>query len=215
MFRNMKLGIKLLVAFLTVGVVPFAVTGVLSLRNASQALTEKAYGQLEGLRGIKKARIENFFAEIKRTQVEDYFRKSFVQMGVFARSTDVSRLYEALVQHHRGTKVSATDNYFAMTTEYKRIYGQLAASLNQFQKDRSYGDKLMRSDSLLDPVHHTIKASFADPSRGRVDTGAARKALAGQSGADVIVNCNGNPVLSSYAPLTVGDTTWGHRRRNR
>ncbi len=37
-------------------------------------------------------------------------------------------------------------------------------------------DKLMRSDSLLDPAH-TIKASFANPEKGRVDTEASREAL--------------------------------------
>ena len=69
-------------------------------------------------------------------------------------------------------------------------------------------DKLMRSDSFLDPVHHTVKASFADPGRGSVDTEAARKALEGTTGREVIEDYNGNPVLSAYTPLDLGDYTW-------
>ncbi|MGR3317548.1 MAG: methyl-accepting chemotaxis protein [Candidatus Anammoxibacter sp.] len=69
-------------------------------------------------------------------------------------------------------------------------------------------DKLMRSDSYLDPVNHTVKASFANPDKGRVDTEAARDALDGKTDTKIIIDYNGNPVLSAYTPLKVGNTTW-------
>jgi methyl-accepting chemotaxis protein len=69
-------------------------------------------------------------------------------------------------------------------------------------------DKLMRSDSFLDPTHHSVQASFADPAKGSVDTEAVREALAGKTGEKVIIDYNGNPVLSAYAPVSVGGTTW-------
>ncbi|MBI9079650.1 MAG: methyl-accepting chemotaxis protein [Pseudodesulfovibrio sp.] len=69
-------------------------------------------------------------------------------------------------------------------------------------------DMLMRSDSFLDPKHHTIAASFADPVKGRAETEATRNALAGKTATEVIMDYNNNPVLSSYAPVKVGDTTW-------
>ena len=69
-------------------------------------------------------------------------------------------------------------------------------------------DKLMRSDSYLDPANHSVKASFANPSKGSVNTKAASEALSGNTGAEIIMDYNGNPVLSAYAPLKVGDTTW-------
>ncbi len=69
-------------------------------------------------------------------------------------------------------------------------------------------DLLMRSDSYLDPQNHSVKASFADPERGKVDTEAARRALAGASETSVVLDYNGSTVLSAYAPLTVGDITW-------
>ena len=63
MFKKMKLGTKLIVAFLAVGVIPFATIGIISLTKSSNAISDQAYGQLKGVRGIKKTQIENFFAE--------------------------------------------------------------------------------------------------------------------------------------------------------
>ena len=69
-------------------------------------------------------------------------------------------------------------------------------------------DKLMRSDSFLDPANHSVKASFANPANGVIDTEAAQEALAGTTAAKIVDDYNGNSVLSAYTPLQVGDTTW-------
>ena len=69
-------------------------------------------------------------------------------------------------------------------------------------------DKLMRSDSFLDTVNHTVEASFANPDKGSVDTEASREALAGATDVKIIIDYNGNPVLSAYTPIKVADTTW-------
>jgi methyl-accepting chemotaxis protein len=71
-------------------------------------------------------------------------------------------------------------------------------------------DKLMRSDSYLDPDKHSIKASFAgDVSNNGVDTEAANLALNGQTGTKIIVDYNGNKVLSAYSPLQIYGLQWG------
>ncbi|WP_211829438.1 methyl-accepting chemotaxis protein [Kistimonas asteriae] len=70
-------------------------------------------------------------------------------------------------------------------------------------------DQLMRSDSFLDPVNHTVVASFANPALGKVDTDASRAALSGQAGSGIVIDYNGNPVLSAYEPVKVADNiTW-------
>ncbi|MBU2550611.1 MAG: HAMP domain-containing protein [Proteobacteria bacterium] len=69
-------------------------------------------------------------------------------------------------------------------------------------------DKLMRSDSFLDKTNRSVKASFANPSKGQVDTGASKAALAGRTGSGLITDYNGSPVLSAYAPVKFGDVTW-------
>ncbi len=70
-------------------------------------------------------------------------------------------------------------------------------------------DQLMRSDSFLDPADHSVKASFADPAQGRVNTPASIAACAGRTGAEVVIDYNGNTVLSAYCPVHVGNVTWG------
>ncbi len=70
-------------------------------------------------------------------------------------------------------------------------------------------DQLMRSDSHRDPVNHTVKASFENPSLGKVDTEASRAALSGQTGSGIVIDFNGNLVLSAYEPVKVADNvTW-------
>ncbi len=70
-------------------------------------------------------------------------------------------------------------------------------------------DKLMRSDSFLDPEGHSVKASFAGTlEKNGVDKEASREALAGKTGADVIIDYNGNPVLSVYGPVKIHGLNW-------
>ncbi len=69
-------------------------------------------------------------------------------------------------------------------------------------------DLLMRSDSYLDPVNHTVMSSFRNPELGKVDTAAARAALAGERDSEIIIDYNGNPVLSAYTPIDIGGVTW-------
>lgn len=69
-------------------------------------------------------------------------------------------------------------------------------------------DKLMRSDSYLDPQSHSVVGSFKNPEKGKVDTEASREALSGVTGREIIQDYNGNPVLSSYAPIKVGGIDW-------
>ncbi|MEN6428504.1 MAG: cache domain-containing protein, partial [Phycisphaerales bacterium] len=70
-------------------------------------------------------------------------------------------------------------------------------------------DKLMRSDSFLDPQGHSVKASFAGTvAKNGCDTEASREALAGGTDAKIITDYNGNPVLSAFTPVQAGDATW-------
>ena len=70
-------------------------------------------------------------------------------------------------------------------------------------------DLLMRSDSYLDPEGHTVKASFAgNVSNNGVDTVAANLAIAGETGAQEIIDYNGNAVLSAYTPIDVHGIRW-------
>lgn len=69
-------------------------------------------------------------------------------------------------------------------------------------------DFLMRSDSYLAHQTHSVNASFASPGIGSLNTQATQAALAGETGQKVLPDYRGTPVLSAYAPLKVGDSTW-------
>jgi len=337
MFKDMKLGTKLLVAFLCVGVIPFAVIGILSMTKSSTALSDLAYGQLEGMRGVKKAQIENFFAErqgdmgvlmetaatlrqesftkltgirdIKLLQIKNYFNQRLRLMAdtqknlrytaglpefseAFTMGVESSAYQEAYRNRHDGLKTHCETYGFydlflidpsgnvVYTVTRESDFGQnvITGSLKDsglataFQKGKAGAafidyswykpsndvagffstpihnpqgtfvgvaafqvsleevneimqvrtgmgktgesylvgqDKKMRSDSYLDPEGHTVKASFAGSvAANGADTEAVQLALSGKTGSDVIMDYNGNPVLSAYAPLSFGGITW-------
>lgn len=69
-------------------------------------------------------------------------------------------------------------------------------------------DKLMRSDSYLDPDSHSVFASFQYPDKGSVDTDATRRVIQGEKGIDVIEDYHGSSVLSAYTPLDIDGLGW-------
>ena len=70
-------------------------------------------------------------------------------------------------------------------------------------------DMKMRTDSFLDPVGHSVNASFAGTvANNGVDTEGARLAIAGNTDTKIIIDYNGNPVLSSFAPLSLNGLEW-------
>jgi len=56
-----KLSTKLLVAFLTVGLIPFTVIGTIALINSQNALTSHTMSHLESVRDAKKLYVQQFF----------------------------------------------------------------------------------------------------------------------------------------------------------
>lgn len=69
-------------------------------------------------------------------------------------------------------------------------------------------DNLMRSDSFLDPVNHSVVASFRHPEKGKVDTHAVNAGLSGETDIEIVVDYNGNPVFSAYTPISVLGLNW-------
>ena len=65
MLKAMKLETQLLLAFILVGIIPVVLIGTISLNSSSHALLKQSFAQLQSVREIKKAQIEQFFAEHK------------------------------------------------------------------------------------------------------------------------------------------------------
>jgi methyl-accepting chemotaxis protein len=70
-------------------------------------------------------------------------------------------------------------------------------------------DYRIRFDSLLDPDHRSVAASFSGSIESKgINTESVLEALAGNPGTKVITNALGNKVLSAYTPIDVNGITW-------
>ena len=350
--KQMSLSAKLIIFFLLVGLIPFGVIGVISYMKSSNALSEAAYGQLKGMRAVKKAQISQFFnerqgdlgvlmetvgtlrkeafdkltaiREIKKSQIQGFFEERMGDARVLADSPFTIEAFKTLDEAFDGGGGANgrqfkgyTNGKFDAPYGYKQVHEKYFANLNYYMeqygyydvflinsehggtcftvtKEADFGinvtdvdsslhdvwqqavkgkvalsdtkpyepsagapaqfvaapimddgkvigvvalqislaavnkimtertglgetgetylvgpDQLMRSDSFLDPENHTVAASFANPDKGLVNTEASKAAVTGKVGANVILDYNNNPVLSSYTPVKIGDTTWG------
>ena len=65
MFKKLSLKMKLLIAFLLVGIVPFSVMAVVALYKASEALSHQAFAQMDSMRDVKKAEVVRYLQTVK------------------------------------------------------------------------------------------------------------------------------------------------------
>ena len=146
-FKRMSLGKKLLLAFLAVGVIPFAVISIVSLFKSSKALSEQSFNQLSMVRQIKKNQLERFFSErqgdlgvlldtagaqtyaakeklaaiqqLKKNQIEDYFAAMQSQLKVLAGEPYVLRtLQEFNASFEMSGDQVLTPTYLRLAEEY-------------------------------------------------------------------------------------------------
>ena len=70
-------------------------------------------------------------------------------------------------------------------------------------------DKLMRSDSFLNPVGHSVAASLAGTvEKDGVDTEAVQAAISGETGTRIITDYDGDRTYSSWDTMSFGNLTW-------
>ncbi len=135
-------------------------------------------------------------------------RATFVDMKPYAPSNNAPAMFlgTPVINHGETEAVlvfQISDAAINIVMQYRQGYGDT-------QEDYLVGqDKLMRSDSYLDAKEHSLKTSFANPNTGSVDTQATRAAFSGETDTKIIIDYNGNPVLSAYSTIKVGqDITW-------
>jgi methyl-accepting chemotaxis protein len=328
-----RIGVKLVLAFLFIGVLPLTVSGLISYYQADKALTHASFRQLNSVREIKKKQIEIFFKERKEDMkvlletVKTLRENAFEQLNAIQKNKkkaviELARQWQTDIAAQQSRSICTKgmahyENYLAtgiMSQEFTRfesiidtfikatgyydffvinmegivvhtqakeadyktnllrgpfkdsglarafrgaVQGNtvlidfapyapsnnepaafiaapilfrgeqtgvvaLQLSMNKLQSimdertglgktGETYlvgGDLLMRSDSFLDPKHHSVKSSFADPEKGKVDTEAVRWALAGEDKTGVILDYNRNTVLSAAAPLDFAGLRW-------
>ena len=131
-------------------------------------------------------------------------KPSYVDMQPYAPSNNAPAMFLATPIVNDGKTVAVLA--FQISDEEINKIMHFRAGYGSSQEDYLVGqNKLMRSDSYLDPKNHTLKASFANPSLGKVDTESANLALSGTKGIKIVIDYNNNPVLSAFAPLKIDD----------
>ena len=111
-----------------------------------------------------------------------------------------------------------------ITDSHENLLGVIAleietAVINKIMQERSGmgetgesyligSDLLMRSDSVLDPKTHSVYESFHNPEHGNVDTDAAKRALAGETAVDEVMDYHGRLVVSAFSPIEIEGLHW-------
>ncbi|MEA1982112.1 MAG: methyl-accepting chemotaxis protein, partial [Campylobacterota bacterium] len=164
---------------------------------------ESDYGANVGSGTLKNSGLGEAYRKAKELK-----RPVFIDMRPYAPSADAPAMFLAAPVMTDGEMKSIvvfqiSDTSINKIMQFRKGYGDS-------QEDYLVGqDKLMRSDSFLDPKGHSLKASFASPSTGSCDTEASRNALSGKTNTEIVLDYNGNPVLSSYSPIKIGqDIKW-------
>ena len=137
MFRNLKLGRKLIIAFLMVGVLPFIIVGMASLQQASSALKKQSFIELRMTQASKKKELDNYFGQISRTVKSICSNETMTQ---------------ALVQFTSAFKAGGTEGEWASLDSF--MYGPTIA-----ETVKTYGyDDLYLISSTGDIVYSLKKA---------------------------------------------------------
>ena len=167
------------------------------------AAKESDYGQNVGSGSLKDSGLGEVWKKVNNLK-----RPVFVDMKPYAPSNGTPAMFLGTPIFDKGKMVSVlvfqvSDKDINKIMQFREGYGES-------QEDYLVGqDKLMRSDSFLDPTNHSLKASFANPSLGSVNTKAAVNALNGQTMTEIVTDYNGNPVLSAYRSINIGeDLKW-------
>ncbi len=110
MFKNIKLGPKLLVSFLLVGLLPLTIVGILSSSATKKALNQAAFEKLQAVKQTKK------------NQIEDYFKQVLNDIETLTLSQDAYYLYEKFDMYANLNNISETEAF--KTTREGRTSGR-------------------------------------------------------------------------------------------
>jgi len=190
MFKNIKLRTKLLMAFLAVGVLPFAAIGTVSLIKASDALSNLAFDQLESMREVKHNQVDNLLTgfhdhmsvlietvgtlrreafeklksveRIKKNQIEKYFIRAEKDIAVLAGSKDAHNLYKLLKQYQADEEIEADAPFLIDSFEYEEIWSESGKTLKDYVTVYGYSDAF-----IISADHgHVMYAAAKNPDIG-------------------------------------------------
>ena len=125
---QLKIGQKLVLCFLALGVLPALIIGMSSLREASNGLESLAFNSLEAVREIKKAQLEKYFDDRQNDM------DVLVKVGGTLRQQALEKLTAV-----REVKKKAVENYFRVMKRQIQTFSE-----NQMIKESmiNFNDRL-------------------------------------------------------------------------
>ena len=151
MFRNLKIRMKLLISFLAISIIPFLVIGIVSLMNSSRALSSLAFGQLESIRELKKAQIDNFFSERKKNMGILMETVASLRQAAFEKLSSVQENKKAQINRYFNdilgdiTVISRNSTVLKALNDFASVLGEDGSfdnKLYRFFEEVKYGDSL-------------------------------------------------------------------------
>lgn len=162
--KKMKIGTRLIIFFLLCGIIPLAVVGILSYKNAKAALTEEAYHTLEAVAKLKETRINQFFFE-RKGDAEVFAAMPLIE-GAVSNLDNLSK--EAKSNGYAGTRLTEYppykmefDKYHNFMKFYNDVYGYYDVFLISPNSGRILASAAMESDfgsELKSESHHLAEA---------------------------------------------------------
>ncbi len=122
---------KLLIAFLLVGTLPFAIIAFVAYFNSSKVLEREAFQKLEAIQ------------QLKSEQILSYLKNAEIGITHFAESRDVHELYSELVKYHEEMNTLPTGSYDVTTPRYSEIWKVQGKQIVDFCNKNGYYDILM------------------------------------------------------------------------
>ena len=149
----------------------------------------------------------NFAESFRKASEMEEGEVAFVDFKSYRPSYDAPAAFLASPIYNRGKAIGVL--IFQVPLEPVNAIMKERSGMGETGETYLVGeDRLMRSDSFLDPVAHSVEASFKNPELGSVKTEAAELALKGNTGEKIIIDYNGNPVLSAYSNVEFLGTQW-------
>ena len=150
----------------------------------------------------KDTNLGRLFREVSKTQ-----KPTLIDFEPYAPSNDDPASFLAAPIMHQGEQLGI----IALQIPLDPINNIMQVRSGMGETGETYligSDKLMRSDSYLDPEGHSVLSSFRNPSKGSVNTEGADQALNGKTDVKIIIDYNGNPVISAYSPINIHGLNW-------
>jgi methyl-accepting chemotaxis protein len=96
MLKKMKLKVKLILIFLSVGIIPFGILSIFSMNQITHSLSKQVFSQLVSIRDIKKAQVEKYLKTINNQLVT--FSENIM---IVEAITEFNHYYDAFNEENR------------------------------------------------------------------------------------------------------------------